>query len=151
MQSEKQLASASDAQGGAADCVQVMSIHKSKGLEYPVCFLVDTAREFNMMDLKEPILMDSEAYVGVKPYINYARRSTFPYTAIRMRKKRESIDEEMRMLYVALTRAQGRGKGRLRGEVDARVAAALRGGQSLDGRRICRRPRGRERYQLDFT
>ena len=106
MQSEKQLASASDAQGGAADCVQVMSIHKSKGLEYPVCFLVDTAREFNMMDLKEPILMDSEAYVGVKPYINYARRSTFPYTAIRMRKKRESIDEEMRMLYVALTRAK---------------------------------------------
>ena len=106
MKSEKQLASASDAQGGAADCVQVMSIHKSKGLEFPVCFLVDTAREFNMMDLKEPILMDSEAFVGVKPYINYARRSTFPYTAIRMRKKRESIDEEMRMLYVALTRAK---------------------------------------------
>ena len=106
MKSEKQLASASDAQGGAADCVQVMSIHKSKGLEFPVCFLVDTAREFNMMDLKEPILMDSEAFVGGKPYINYARRSTFPYTAIRMRKKRESIDEEMRMLYVALTRAK---------------------------------------------
>ena len=106
IQSEKQLASASDAQGGAADCVQVMSIHKSKGLEFPVCFLVDTAREFNSMDLKEPILMDSEAFVGIKPYVNYLRQSTFPYSAIRLRKRRESIDEEMRMLYVALTRAK---------------------------------------------
>ena len=103
---EKQLASASDALGSGSDCVQVMSIHKSKGLEFPVCFLVDTAREFNATELREPILMDSEAFVGIKPYVNYIRKSTFPYNAIRLRKQRENIDEEMRMLYVALTRAR---------------------------------------------
>lgn len=105
IKSGKQLAAASRTKG-VADCVQVMSIHKSKGLEFPVCFLADTARSFNEMDFHSPILMDSDAYVGIKPYVNYVRTSTFPYRAITLKKKRESLDEEMRMLYVALTRAK---------------------------------------------
>ena len=106
MKNEKKLASASNTQGDTADCVQVMSIHKSKGLEFPVCFLADTTREFNLMELREPILMDSEAFVGIKPYVNYKRVSTAPYNAVTMRKKRENAEEELRMLYVALTRAK---------------------------------------------
>ena len=106
MKNDRKLASASQLKGGTADCVQVMSIHKSKGLEFPVCFLVDTARKFNEMDFNKPVLTDSEAYVGIKPLKNYIRTSTFPYRAITLKKRRENIDEEMRMLYVALTRAK---------------------------------------------
>ena len=105
MSSGSKLASASATQGGA-DCVQVMSIHKSKGLEFPVVFLVDTARQFNRMDFNSPVLMDSEAYIGIKPLVNYVRTSTFPYRALTLKKERENIAEEMRMLYVALTRAK---------------------------------------------
>ena len=57
----RKLASASQIKGDAANCVRVMSIHKSKGLEFPVCFLVDTAHKFNEMDFNKPILTDSEA------------------------------------------------------------------------------------------
>ena len=102
----RKLASASQIKGDAANCVRVMSIHKSKGLEFPVCFLVDTAHKFNEMDFNKPVLTDSEAYVGIKPIKNFVRTATFPYRAITLKKRRENTDEEMRMLYVALTRAK---------------------------------------------
>lgn len=102
----KGLPSASSATGNTSNCVQVMSIHKSKGLEFPICFVVDTARKFNEMDFMSPVLMDSESFIGIKPYINYSRRSTIPYNAIKNKKLRERTEEELRMLYVALTRAK---------------------------------------------
>ena len=103
---DRKLASASRIKGDSADCVQVMSIHKSKGLEFPVCFLVDTAHKFNEMDFRSNVLCDSEEYVGIRPLKNFVRTPTFPYRAITMKKRRENTDEEMRMLYVALTRAK---------------------------------------------
>lgn len=106
MKNRRKLASASQVMGKTANCVQVMSIHKSKGLEFPVCFLVDTAHQFNETDFRSAVLTDSEAYVGIKPLKSYVRTTTFPYRAITLKKRRESIDEEMRMLYVALTRAK---------------------------------------------
>ena len=102
----KSLASAANTTGNTSNCVKVMSIHKSKGLEFPVCFVVDIARKFNETDFNKPLLMDSESFIGIKPYINYSRKSTLPYKAITQKKLKERTEEELRMLYVALTRAK---------------------------------------------
>ena len=106
LSNNRKLASASQVKGDAADCVQVMSIHKSKGLEFPICFLVDTAHKFNETDFRKHVMTDSEAYVGIRPMQNFVRTPTFPYRAITLKKRRENTDEEMRLLYVALTRAK---------------------------------------------
>ena len=90
------------------DVVRIMSIHKSKGLEFPVVFLCGTAKRFNMKDLNENILMHQDLGFGPK-YIDYDRRieySTLAKEAIKIRNRTETISEEMRVLYVALTRAK---------------------------------------------
>ena len=104
--SEKPLPAASGVKADTADCVHVMSIHKSKGLEFPVCFLVDTARKFNDSEFHSAVLSDSEAFVGFRRFQNYRSVSSLAYRAIKSKHKRENLDEEMRMLYVALTRAR---------------------------------------------
>lgn len=104
--SEKPLPAASGVKADTADSVQVMSIHKSKGLEFPVCFIVDTARKFNETEFRNAVLSDSEAFVGIRRYRNYRSVSSLAYRAIKNKHKRENMDEEMRMLYVALTRAR---------------------------------------------
>ena len=94
--------------GENEDVVRVMSIHKSKGLEFPVVFLANTGKQFNMMDLKESILLHSELGIGVK-YINYEKQieyNTLSKTAIASKLLSETMAEEMRILYVALTRAK---------------------------------------------
>ncbi len=90
------------------DVVRIMSIHKSKGLEFPIVFLCGTAKRFNMKDLNENILMHQDLGFGPK-YIDYDRRieySTLAKEAIKIRNRTETISEEMRVLYVALTRAK---------------------------------------------
>ncbi len=94
--------------GENEDVVRVMSIHKSKGLEFPVVFLANTGKEFNMMDLKENVLLHSELGIGAK-YINYERQieyNTLSKAAVASKLLEETIAEEMRILYVALTRAK---------------------------------------------
>ncbi|MBR3132570.1 MAG: helicase-exonuclease AddAB subunit AddA [Clostridia bacterium] len=94
--------------GESENVVRIMSIHKSKGLEFPVVFLSRTDKKFNMRDLNEPILMHSSLGIGPK-YINYERKieyDTAAKNAIKLRVKDESISEEMRILYVAVTRAK---------------------------------------------
>lgn len=94
--------------GENEDVVRIMSIHKSKGLEFPVVFLSSTAKQINFEDLKDNILLHQN--IGLGPdYINYERRikySTAAKYAIKLKAKEESISEEMRVLYVALTRAR---------------------------------------------
>ena len=88
--------------------VRIMSIHKSKGLEFPIVFLCGTAKQFNMQDLNENILLHQDFGFGPK-YINYERRieyNTLAKESIRIKLRQESISEEMRILYVALTRAK---------------------------------------------
>ncbi len=88
--------------------VRIMSIHKSKGLEFPVVFLCNTGKQFNMQDLKSPILLHQTMGIGVK-YIDSERKITYDTLskeALKLAMKRESISEEMRILYVALTRAK---------------------------------------------
>lgn len=94
--------------GENEDVVRVMSIHKSKGLEFPVVFLANTGKQFNMTDLRKSVLLHSELGIGVK-YINYEKQieyNTLSKTAISSKLLTEMMAEEMRILYVALTRAK---------------------------------------------
>ncbi len=88
--------------------IRIMSIHKSKGLEFPVVFLCSTGKQFNMQDLNDNLLLHNKLGIGPE-YINYERKiqySTLAKEAIKMQMRRETISEEMRVLYVALTRAK---------------------------------------------
>lgn len=90
------------------DVIRIMSIHKSKGLEFPVVFLANTGKQFNLMDLNKNILLHQELGIGVK-YINYDKQvqyDTLSKSAIRSKVFTETLSEEMRILYVALTRAK---------------------------------------------
>ena len=94
--------------GENEDVVRIMSIHKSKGLEFPVVFLSCTGSGFNMMDLNSDILLHQKIGIGVK-YIDYDRQikyDTISKLALREKLLEENLSEEMRILYVALTRAK---------------------------------------------
>ena len=90
--------------------VQILSIHKSKGLEFPVVFLCDTGRQFNKSDSRETVLIHPELGLGPK-LVDLKNRYAYPTIArlaIRNRIEKESASEEMRLLYVAMTRAKER-------------------------------------------
>lgn len=94
--------------GENEDVVRIMSIHKSKGLEFPVVFLCGTGKQFNVQDLNENILLHQDIGFGPK-YINYERKieyDTLAKEAIKVKSLNEILSEEMRLLYVALTRAK---------------------------------------------
>lgn len=91
-----------------ANVVRIMSIHKSKGLEFPVAIIARTDKKFNQRDLNDDILLHQDIGFGPQ-YINYERKieyTTAAKEAIKIKIKDESIAEEMRILYVALTRAK---------------------------------------------
>ena len=97
-----------DEDGGGA--VRIMSIHRSKGLEFPVVFIGDTARQFNRSDLRGSVLVHPELGLGPK-FTDAARGIEYPTLARRAvanRLKRELLSEELRLLYVAMTRARER-------------------------------------------
>ncbi len=88
--------------------VTLMSIHKSKGLEFPIVFIMDLQKQFNEMDLREPILMHQDLgmtcdYIDVE---QRTRQKHFFSEALRVQGKNELVSEEIRILYVALTRAK---------------------------------------------
>ncbi len=90
------------------EAVKIMSIHKSKGLEFPVVFLADTKKQFNNEDSKKSYLIHPELGFGCmrkdsKLGVQY---NTLPLSAIRIKNKKEQLDEELRILYVAMTRAK---------------------------------------------
>ena len=94
--------------GENEDVIRIMSIHKSKGLEFPVVILAGTGKQFNMQDLNGNLLLDQDLGIGPQ-YIDYKRHikfKTLPKRAISIKAKKEAISEEMRVLYVALTRAK---------------------------------------------
>ncbi len=94
--------------GENEDVIRIMSIHKSKGLEFPVVFLSSTGKKFNMQDLNKKVLLHQN--IGLGPtYTNYEKKIEYPTLAkeaIKIVTKREVLAEEMRVLYVALTRAK---------------------------------------------
>ncbi len=105
---EKQQADLAPAASGnqGEDVVRIMSIHKSKGLEFPVCIVANCGRQFNKET--EDALLHPELGLGVrlKAPDSPARFSTLPRDAIRLEQERESMSEELRVLYVAMTRAK---------------------------------------------
>lgn len=100
--------------GGAAilgendDVVRIMSIHKSKGLEFPVVFLVSMDKGFNRRDFTESVLMHQELGFGadcfdIEQRVKY---ETATKTVMKLKMNQEMVAEEMRLLYVAMTRAK---------------------------------------------
>ncbi|WP_409294785.1 helicase-exonuclease AddAB subunit AddA [Peribacillus sp. SCS-26] len=90
------------------DVVRIMTIHSSKGLEFPFVFTAGLARQFNMMDIRKSYLLDKDLGFAAK-YVNPELQITYPslaQLAFKKKKQLETISEEMRVLYVALTRAK---------------------------------------------
>ena len=92
----------------ADNVVRLMTIHKSKGLEFPVVFLSGVQKGFNMIDLRSELLIDKNAGLGLKGYFPDIRVSfpTMPWFYVKDVKEEALKAEEERILYVALTRAR---------------------------------------------
>ena len=92
----------------ADNVVRLMTIHKSKGLEFPVVFLSGVQKGFNMIDLRSELLIDKNAGLGLKGYFPDIRVSfpTMPWFYVKDVKEAALKAEEERILYVALTRAR---------------------------------------------
>ncbi len=99
---------AARALGEQEDVVRIMSIHKSKGLEFPVVFVAGLGRAFNRQDLNGLFLFHKRLGFGPKMVEPDTRQAypTLPHLAIRRRLAAEMVAEEMRVLYVAMTRAK---------------------------------------------
>ncbi|MDO4295209.1 MAG: UvrD-helicase domain-containing protein [bacterium] len=94
--------------GEEDNAVRIMSIHKSKGLEFPIVFLAGMAKKFNKMDLRKKVLIDPEMGIAAD-YMNLEKRVRFATLKKQVLKRRmevENLGEELRVLYVAMTRAK---------------------------------------------
>lgn len=94
--------------GENENVVRIMSVHKSKGLEFPVVFIADIGKRFNKTDLYGPVLCHKELGLGpeiVEPE-RRVRYASLARKAVQLRLTREVLSEELRILYVALTRAR---------------------------------------------
>ena len=90
------------------DVVRIMTIHKSKGLEFPICFVAGCAGRFNQMDAQKAIICDSNYGIGLD-YVDIDNRVKYKDLRKRFLAKHiveENLGEELRVLYVALTRAK---------------------------------------------
>jgi ATP-dependent helicase/nuclease subunit A len=94
--------------GGQEDTVRIMSIHKSKGLEFPVVFVAGMSKQFNTQDLRSSVVLHNEIGIGPE-YIDSVQRTKIPTLikkAIQKKMQIENLGEELRVLYVAMTRAK---------------------------------------------
>lgn len=135
---EIDLAEASGEDNGM-DAVRIMTIHKSKGLEFPVVFVCGLSGQFNLMDGNQKVLFHPELGVGME-YVDLATRTHHPSMMkkkIKEQMTKETLEEELRILYVAMTRAQrkliltGTVKGKM---IDYNYSAKLSRGASLSDR-----------------
>ncbi len=105
---EQQETAAPSVSSATDDVVRIMSIHASKGLEFPVVFLPDLGKRHNLSDARRSILVDRQAHVGLQ-VMDETREVKYPSLAHRLVRQRisaQSLAEELRLLYVALTRAK---------------------------------------------
>ncbi len=101
------LACAENKNGNTENVVRIMTIHKSKGLEFPICIVANLTRKINTDTTKE-VLLHNELGLGVKhtDKIKMCRYTTMPREAVSLEVKRNELSEELRVLYVAMTRAK---------------------------------------------
>ena len=119
--------------GENANVVRIMSIHKSKGLEFPIVFCSGMSKNFNTMDFKKDMLYHYELGFGPQ-LVDIERRISYPSIAkeaLKYKMNLENLSEEMRILYVALTRAKE--KLILTGAIKDIPAALNKWGKNLDG------------------
>ena len=97
-------------EAGTGNTVAVMSIHKSKGLEFPVVFVADLDSGFSKKDFSKDCVTDERLTLGLKiiDAESNSRLDSLAYQVIEERNRRKSLAEEMRILYVAMTRAMNR-------------------------------------------
>lgn len=108
MKTMEQDISGAKLQSESENLVRIMTIHKSKGLEFPVVFVADLGKQFNEMDIRNPILTHQYWGYGMD-YTDIDKRVTYrtlSKTALAEAIRQENLSEEMRVLYVALTRAK---------------------------------------------
>lgn len=94
--------------GEEDNTVRIMSIHKSKGLEFPIVFLAGTGKKFNRQDVYGKILIDPELGIGTE-YLDLEHRvttTTLKRNVLRRKMDLDNLGEELRVLYVAMTRAK---------------------------------------------
>ncbi|MCH5304345.1 MAG: UvrD-helicase domain-containing protein, partial [Ruminococcus sp.] len=102
------LQSVGDVADSSINAVKVMSIHSSKGLEFPVCFICGTSTEFNLRDASYDLVINSESGIGIRVKKDILKFDTVERKALSLMQEAAMISEEMRVLYVALTRAKER-------------------------------------------
>ncbi len=91
-----------------ADVVRIMSVHKSKGLEFPICFVSGLSRRFRAKEGDGSVLADMDAGLGVD-YVDpvlRVRAKSLRKNAVAVKRRRDNLAEELRILYVAMTRAE---------------------------------------------
>ncbi len=85
--------------------VRIMTIHKSKGLEYPICYFAGFSNKFNLSELKDRIIFDNK-YGIILPKVDGYYKDTIVKTLLKNTTRKEEIAEKIRLLYVAMTRAR---------------------------------------------
>ncbi|MCI8335701.1 MAG: helicase-exonuclease AddAB subunit AddA [Peptococcaceae bacterium] len=100
----------SPSSGNGEVAVRIMSIHHSKGLEFPIVFVCGLGRKFNMQDTIGDVLLHRDLGMGIVAIDkrNHVKYQTLPKVAIMEKARQETLGEELRVLYVALTRARDR-------------------------------------------
>ncbi|MBE5862432.1 MAG: helicase-exonuclease AddAB subunit AddA [Lachnospiraceae bacterium] len=91
-----------------ADVVRIMSIHKSKGLEFPVTIVAGLSKKFNMQDVNKAVILDMDLGLGMD-YVDPVRRcrsKTLQKNIVAKKLREDTLSEELRLLYVAMTRAK---------------------------------------------
>lgn len=108
VQENKQDLSSANIASASGDTVKIMSVHASKGLEFPVCILGNCGRGINKKELNTPYQMNGDLGFCMKVTDSSASKSynPMPFEAIRIKREQEGVSEELRVLYVALTRAK---------------------------------------------
>ena len=89
----------------SSNSCKIMTIHKSKGLEFPICYFAGFSSRFNISELNDRILFDNK-YGIIIPKVDNYYKDTILKTLLKINNKREEISERIRVLYVALTRAK---------------------------------------------
>ncbi len=91
-----------------SNSVKIMTIHKSKGLEFPVCFIASCATKFNRMDETDNLVISQKHGLGIvrRDIDTFCQYPTLCHKAIKLSLGKDNISEEMRVLYVAMTRAK---------------------------------------------